>query len=563
MQRSANGGAVDTGVPTLSLALSLAGGVSGGCWSAGTLDFLVEALDAWEQARGTDALVPSHRVLLHAMAGTSAGAQAAALLAMGLRSAFAPVRLSDETTTPPHALHNPLYSGWVLGASAADLLDERDGCRRRFTSVLDGSCTDEIADRVLAAVGGLPQRAPRAWVADPLRLRFSVTNLDGIPLEVPSDGPLRAFRLHADTLRYALTGLGQVGAPVASHDELVLAYPARPADLRDAWVPLARGAAASGAFSVLLPERTMEWPMQAYLPVRLITPPSVLQPAPLHTLEPLWPKLDVPANTLLRFTAADGGILVNDPIDLARDGLPGAEPAPMAVVVSVHPLLHSLRREPPPDGALRGGLPHRLIGALVAAVLRDALVSPADAVAATSVLAPTRFLLAPMRAHAPRDKTAHALAGASLGGFGGYLDERYRRHDFQLGRSNAQWALRHELTLPEKHPLFAGWTDAQRDAYRVDGPSGPELPIVPLMPPLRDAIEPVLRWPADLDPLPALAPAVQRRLDAIVEGLLQAYLPRCRLARWLLYKGWRWLLATRVGRAVLVRMQQGLQSHGL
>ncbi len=150
MQGSENLSAVDAGVPTLSLALSLAGGVSGGCWSAGTLDYLVEALDAWEQARGTDPLVPSHRVLLHAMAGTSAGAQAAALLAMGLRSEFAPVRLTDESTTPPHAQHNPLYSGWVLGASAADLLDERDGCRRRFTSLLDGSCTDEIADRVLA-----------------------------------------------------------------------------------------------------------------------------------------------------------------------------------------------------------------------------------------------------------------------------------------------------------------------------------------------------------------------------------------------------------------------------
>ncbi len=130
----------------------------------------------------------------------------------------------------------------------------------------------------------------------------------------------------------------------------------------------------------------------------------------------------------------------------------------MTAVVSVHPLLHSLRREPPPDGALRGSLPHRLLGALVAAVLRDALVSPADVVAATSVLAPTRFLLAPMRAHEPRDKTAHALAGASLGGFGGYLDEGYRRHDFQLGRSNTQWALRHELTLPEK-PSAVRWLD--------------------------------------------------------------------------------------------------------
>ena len=55
------------------IGLALAGAISAGAYTAGVIDFLIEALEAWEQARG-QAGVPDHRTGLKVMAGASAGA---------------------------------------------------------------------------------------------------------------------------------------------------------------------------------------------------------------------------------------------------------------------------------------------------------------------------------------------------------------------------------------------------------------------------------------------------------------------------------------------------------
>ncbi len=48
------------------------------------------------------------------------------------------------------------------------------------------------------------------------------------------------------------------------------------------------------------------------------------------------------------------------------------------------------------------------------------------------------------------------MASAILGGFGGFLSENFRKHDFQLGRRNCQAFLQRHFVLPEGNPLFAG-----------------------------------------------------------------------------------------------------------
>lgn len=549
--------------PELALALSLAGGVSAGCWSAGVLDLLREALDDWAAAQvNGDPMAPPHRVVLHGLAGASSGAQAAALLTMGLGCDFPPVRLDDAASTPPEATRNPLYLGWVGGATFQhDWLDTRDGCQRRFTSLLDGSCTLEIAHRVLDAMGREKPRAPCSWIANPLRLRFTVTHLEGVLLALPMPAAPNGFRLHADSLRFAVEGVGAVPAPLAAHDEHALAPPDRLTQLRTEWHVVARAAAASGAFPVLLPEQQVSWPLVAYRPVRLVTP-GAARPV---VLEPAWPP---DLRGAADFSAADGGVLVNDPVDLAADTLPPermpqpGQPGRFVAVLAVHPMPARATRESPPSGKLRGAAPHRLFGALCRAVLGDAQVSPVDVAAALDPARPQRFLITPARQEAGLPAEP-ALAGSALGGFAGYLDEAYRRHDFQLGRCNAQAALWRELTLPEGHPLFDGWTDDQKALYRVDLDSGPALPIIPLMPRLRARTEPALRWPAGRDATAGLEPAARRRLDAVIQGLLAVYLPRRALLRWLVRTLCRWLLIGRVSAAALRAARAGLRRHGL
>src|SRR3974390_2880921 len=68
------------------IGLTMSGAISAGAYTAGVLDFLIEALDAWEDARnGPDAdTVPNHRVGIKVMSGASAGAITAAVSAIAL-----------------------------------------------------------------------------------------------------------------------------------------------------------------------------------------------------------------------------------------------------------------------------------------------------------------------------------------------------------------------------------------------------------------------------------------------------------------------------------------------
>jgi predicted acylesterase/phospholipase RssA len=79
------------------IALNMAGAVSAGAYTAGVLDFLVEALDAWYEARGGGGRtgVQTHDVVLEGLTGASAGGMCAAISAVALKEEFDHVRNSD------------------------------------------------------------------------------------------------------------------------------------------------------------------------------------------------------------------------------------------------------------------------------------------------------------------------------------------------------------------------------------------------------------------------------------------------------------------------------------
>ncbi|HEV7268471.1 MAG TPA: patatin-like phospholipase family protein [Falsiroseomonas sp.] len=105
---------------TFQLGLCMAGAVSAGAYTAGALDVLIEALDTWEAARARGEAVPSHRVKLRALSGTSAGGMCAAILAALLHRRFPPARDAASREA------NPLRQAWVEGPDIARLLDTSD-----------------------------------------------------------------------------------------------------------------------------------------------------------------------------------------------------------------------------------------------------------------------------------------------------------------------------------------------------------------------------------------------------------------------------------------------------
>lgn len=545
------------------LGLALDGGVSAGCYTAGVLDFLVEALDAWQAALACgDESAPRHPLVLQAMAGTSAGAETAALLATVLRSDFPHVQLRDGQADPADADDNPLFRGWVHGADAQALLGRRDWSDGAFRSLLDGSATDEIAEDVLARAARRPVLpVPRPWLADPLHLAFTITHLEGVPLARQRPGlqlPPESFRLHADGLRFSLTGFGAAPGVALQPGDHALGFPANPTELAALMKPVMAAAAASGALPVLLPERLLKLPGQTREPLRVPVPAG--GPAQATVAFPLNGVPQPPPAGPVRVVAGDGGFLGGDPSDFVRERLLAAGPG-RQVVLRVDPLFKPVRNGPRPAGGLAGALPHRLLGALLSALTAHARRPPPLAALEALDGLTLHALVTPCRPGRPDEPDERALASSVLGAFGGYLHLDYRRHDYQLGRRNAQHALRHLLVLPDGDPLFRAWTPAQRAAQRSSRSGQPSLPLIPLLGRLRDD-EPVLPWPSGRAPLGALAPRLGRRLDVVVQGLLMSYLPRSMLLRWLGLRVWRWVFARRVRCALLDFAAAALRKHG-
>src|SRR5215510_12738725 len=82
--------------PTFVIGLALAGAISAGAYTAGVLDFLIEALEEWEAAKKRGDAVPKHQVVISVVSGTSAGGICAPLLAAALAHADPPTRNSQD-----------------------------------------------------------------------------------------------------------------------------------------------------------------------------------------------------------------------------------------------------------------------------------------------------------------------------------------------------------------------------------------------------------------------------------------------------------------------------------
>ena len=67
---------------TFEFALVMGGTVSAGAYTAGVVDFLIEALDSWTALRAQgDAAAPKHNTVLRVITGTSGGGVNAAITA--------------------------------------------------------------------------------------------------------------------------------------------------------------------------------------------------------------------------------------------------------------------------------------------------------------------------------------------------------------------------------------------------------------------------------------------------------------------------------------------------
>ena len=511
------------------LGLVLNGTVSAGAWTAGVLDFLFQALDLWEAAKQQDRQnggapsVPDHAVRLDVAGGASGGGVCAGLLARAAGWRFRAVERADD----PLNAGNPFWKVWVETLDVAAMLDtvDLDAQGAVPVSLLSGTAIDRAGQVILEWPPGGADPVRRPWIADPLHVLMTLTNLRGVPYRITMQqdahgAPNATYYVdHADHVLFAFPFTD--GAPVHRGDALAVR------GAQD-WQSVAEFAKATGAFPGGLPPRRVARRASDYDWRAAVLPGESGQPPRVVRRVPAWDSLDVeldPQDEYL-FDCVDGGAINNQPVELVRTALAGlgkSNPRDPkladAAVLLLDPFATVPRCQPPMGQQDLLGVASGLLGSLT----DQGRFHTSDLLLSLDEQVFSRFLLAASRMRDGRLRYGEAaLATDGLGAFLGFFCRDLRAHDFMLGRENCRTFLLNEFVLDRDNPLFNGL--AQRapnvaaDFQAADG--GNWLPVIPVLPPLR-AAQPVPDWPAGkLDP-ETLRPKIEARAGLLARRLLE------------------------------------------
>jgi predicted acylesterase/phospholipase RssA len=539
------------------LGLTMAGAVSAGAYTAGVMDFLIEALETWERQRGK-AGIPSHRVIVPVIGGASAGGMTGIITASLINNPLEPVRTAPTTLLADQA-RNKLYHSWV-DLTDPDMfplmLKDDDIQKGKITSLLNGRFIDQVANRAI-------QSDPRLWMERPyferhLKVFCTLSNLEGFRFNV-------GFRSGIRSSDYHLSRHSDYAAFVLNKTEEEYA--------NDGWIPLdfrqdvntsiARDAAmATGAFPVGLPSRYLKRDSAQVNDLSWHSDISKINPLPGGAYSTL---------------NVDGGLINNEPFNKVRDVLSGitGQHAPkdyhhfdrfQSTVLMIDPFPSELEKFTPNDSMFGAA------GSTLAAMIGHLRTKPADIEQALHPQMAGQFLIAPSRIRQNRlgkvEKVegSKAIACGSLGGFGGFLDKTFRIHDYFLGRANCEWFLREHLTVPATttNPIFRSGYDGVEDVRPYLSNKG-ELPIIPVLTPKRE--QPYLPtfangsdWPVlEREAIRRLKKPMKQRVGKIIMNLAEYN----GLERFLIGIGNRVILRGKVTNSVLSTIEKALHNHEL
>jgi len=520
----------DVAPNTFEIALVLGGTVSAGAYTAGVLDFLIEALDAWTDLRDgpNGRTVSRHKVVIRIITGTSGGGVNAAIAARALAYDFPHVSRGTDRAV---AAGNPFYDTWINRLTLDGLLKtyDLDAAGATAVSLLDGTAIDAAASNL---VGFAAQtQKPRSYLANPLRLMLTLTNLNGIAYRIDfgsvklADGSSRSlgedYIDHADYARFALVYPGQaLNNP--RPDEFVLGFGDTRLPQATDWPTFGQFAMGTAAFPIGFPPRRLTRPLDHYR-YRVVSVPGDGNPGTAMWLPrvPDWGAIQDWAGGGLpddyQFLTVDGGATDNEPIELARTalaGITGRNPRDGMKanrgVVLIDPFAGSATMAPP----LAIALPD-LAEALVTGMIQQTRYDSRDILLAAYPDVYSRFMITALRDNSLGDP---ALATAGMGAFLGFACDAFRRHDYLLGRKNCQDFLRTQFVLPKQSPVFANCLDdVPLGDFQFTDDSGSYLPIIPLVGQVRVA-ETTDPWPKNaLDPT-QYRDAIEQRFSRLLQS---------------------------------------------
>jgi len=512
------------------IALNMAGAVSAGAYTAGVMDFFIDALDTFyaervrQQAKfGSDYSkweIPAHEVRLVALSGASAGGMTSAMTAVSLCEDFTPARAPMPASAP-----NRLYKSWVEDIDISHLLGSDDliSATAPVTSVLDCTQIDRIAADAIQVKRPRPEKRP--YVCDGLRVILTLTNLSGVPYGIDAESGASDTQTlyHADQATFEVRW---DGAQPESEALLLTAFSS------DNWTALGDAAKATGAFPVALAPRYLD--RSAGLYNRRLWRISVDNPHPAPDgcqceayalLKPNWTYSDgVPFRTL----NVDGGITNNNPFECAHQVLCEQDPVQGfhnqrsaaeadRAVISIAPFLSTpaFNLNPPADDL------GSVLGSLLDTLVNQSRIQGENIKLTQDPNVFSRFAISP----SIDDTTRDALASASLGAFGGFLAKEFRDHDYQLGRRNCQWFLKQHFALPADNVVMTQYAFSPQVLQRF-GTSLPDgakaIPVIPLLGELDPDVNPIPEIHVQIaqERLLPIADAAAARLKLVISRLI-------------------------------------------
>lgn len=455
---------------TFRIGLSMAGAVSAGAYTAGVMDYLLEALENWQKAKELGLPgVPKHNVLIEVLSGASAGGMTAVITAAAVQKDFPHINQQNYFT--PSSEENPLYDSWVnlTEKPQSDMMDQMLNPEditdlpelnpdMEVRSVFNSLFIEKIARRVLDTTVKDPS-SKRPYFAGDLELFTTLTNLRGFNYElefITATGKREdRMTMHKDLFHLQLNPYGEY-----QNDGKIPFHFNTTAGLNKNL--LIDAAIATGAFPVGLAPRVV------------IRDPRYINDN--HLLKITHGKDSiVDPNEDYNAVCVDGGVINNEPYDLTEAILTerrikqlkksadpkSAENFQLAksasdfdtTILMIDPF-PSYDEEPDLNYLDLQSLkftPTQLLGAM-----RQQLMIKTDLLdKAYADDDYTRFMVSPIRTKGGVTQK-NSIACGSLGGFGGFFSKKFRIHDFMLGRRNCQRFLQQYFCVPvaAKNPII-------------------------------------------------------------------------------------------------------------
>ena len=573
----------------LEIGLVMAGAVSAGAYTAGVLDFLLQALDEWESAKTREPGCPKHSVKISAVAGSSAGGMCAAIFGTRASAEYSPVTTMPGTP-PPEAVveRNPLYRSWVDRIDIDSLLGGSDltGSKPPVVSILDSTRIDEIAEEAITFKSA--PKVKRPYIADELDLILTVTNLSGVPYEIDFTGMTgegHGMVNHADHFHFVVSDSQPDEPPALGGPPRIWLDRTNPD--QGGWAQLRKVALATGAFPIGLAPRPLQRQSSVYndrlwdRPVEPYRANGECVCVKTDKIGPRWPldcrELENPQGSFpYDFLSIDGGVMNNEPFELARKALSKGARNPRSASKMTHTVImvdpFSSFEPISCSEATKSVQSYDVVS--VAAGMFSAMTAQARFKLDELKLAQeenvySRYLIAPRRRDGNDDVVEHPLASGCLGAFGGFLSHRFRQHDFQLGRRNCQKFLRDALVVPledaRENVLFHCGDPDALVASAVDVGGARVVPMIPLCGSARDEVVYPIPWGTltfrDED-LARLRSGLKSRLKLVSSRIIGSRLKSSRVVRiaaWLAQPLW---LGKAVN-AVSAKIECELKKYGL